>query len=368
MQGMREKEWAVFGAPLDPLDAPEKVEMKLAYLQALGKGGMPAGHPRDPYDLLVPQLEAAARGVALRRAGKVETEDWLTPRPSPRSRPRLTPQGFGSFIDTDGCRRQAARVEGFVREELLPARPLMVGVDHSQTAGVIEALAGLYGRELRLVILDAHSDIISTTVRQELYRMLRDEEGEERLSGKEPGFPAGTAPDSFNCGSFLHHLLEEGKVDPRRLLVLGAADLPPHRALAAGGSGALALGEFARLLDRGVGFLGQRELREGGMRPVREALEGMGRGPFYVSIDLDVGALDAVGACRFMDLVGLGEEELLGLAAALAGWLGEEGNSLVGLDVMEMDIHLAGLKHRDGSRDRTARVAVRMARTLLEAD
>ena len=45
---MRDAEWLVFGAALDPLDAPEKVEMKRAYLQAVGRGIPPAGPPARP--------------------------------------------------------------------------------------------------------------------------------------------------------------------------------------------------------------------------------------------------------------------------------------------------------------------------------
>ncbi len=344
--------------------------MKLAYLEALGKGGLPPRHPRDPYDILAPQLETSAVGK-VKAAGKVPMEEWLTPRPSARCRTMLSPGRFREFIDADGCREYARRIEGFVKAEVLPKRPLMLGVDHSQSAGAIGALSSFYGRdELRVIVLDAHSDVLSTARRRRLYRLLKEGGCSDALSGEEGAFPGGEDADSFNCGSFLHHLVAEGRVDPRRLLLLGPADLPPEESPRGGWSeaGLAALEDFRRLGALGVSFLGRGRLRrEGGLEELREALEALGRGPCYVSLDLDVGSLDAVRACRFMDLFGLGEGEIAAVVAELGSWLQKEGNQLVGLDVMEMDVHLVGMRHRDGSRDRTARVAARAAGRLLGA-
>jgi len=370
MRDMPGKEWAVFGASLDPLDAPEKVEMKRAYLDALGKGRLPVRHPRDPYDLLAPQL-ACKLGKGIREAGKLPVEDWLKPRPSPRSRPLLTPARFQDFIDGNGCLEYARRLEDFMAAEVLPRRPLMVGVDHSLSAGAVGALAALYGRgELRIIVFDAHTDAISTRRRQILYRLLRDAERAGVLSGKEDAFPGGGEADSFNCGSFLHHLIDQGRLDPQRLLIIGPADLPPGLAPPGGWNEAegAAVEDFHRLRDLGVTILGRRELQgEGGTGALREALEALGKGPCYVSVDLDVGALEAVKACRFMDLFGMSERELAMAVGELASWLEEEGNSLAGLDVMEMDVHLVGLRHRDGSRDRTVQVALKAVERLLVA-
>ena len=98
---------------------------------------------------------------------------------------------------------------------------------------------------------------------------------------------------------------------------------------------------------------------------LRKALERLEGRAAYVSVDVDVGALEAAHACRFMDLFGSGERELMAACEVIGGWLGEKEGRRAGLDLMEVDVHLAGLRHADGTRDRTARLAARMLSRLL---
>lgn len=364
---MREKEWTVFGAALDPLDAPEKVEMKAAYLKAVGRGALKPSHPRDPYDLISPQVEQvdAAR---ISRAGKLEVDDWLRPRPAPRSLPAMRKERFTAFLDSDGCRRYAGMVGDYINSEVLPRRPLMIGVDHSLSGGAIRALAERYGPDrLAVVVLDAHSDILSLQRRMELYSLLESEGRGLDTAGSQGANRTAAVPDSYNCGSFLHFLVEEGAVEPAGLLLAGVADLPSCPGNApVGGAAEAVLAPFAGLEEKGAAFLGKGELREAdGPARLRKALERFEDRVVYVSLDIDVGALEAAHACRFMDLFGTGERELLAACDVIGGWLDEREGRLAGLDLMEMDVHLAGLRHDDGTRDQTARLAVRMLSRLL---
>jgi len=52
--------FASFGCALDVLDAPDKLALKLAYLDALRKGLVGGDIARDPYDLLETALEGTA--------------------------------------------------------------------------------------------------------------------------------------------------------------------------------------------------------------------------------------------------------------------------------------------------------------------
>lgn len=364
---MRDAEWLVFGAALDPLDAPEKVEMKKAYLQAVGRGILKPAHPRDPYDLISLQIEEIDAG-RISRAGKLEVEDWLRPRPAPRSLPSLRQERFTAFLDDDGCRRYASLVSDFVQAEVLPRRPLMIGVDHSLTGGVLRSLAGVHGPEqLAVVVLDAHSDILPLSRRLELYRLLAGEGRGEEVAGGQGANATRAVPDSYNCGSFLHFLVEEGVVEPTNLLLVGVADQPSPPPGAVEGAAAPALrAPFTELEEAGAVFLAKRELAgTGGMARLRQALDRFADRVVYVSLDIDVGALEAARACRFMDLFGLAERELLAICDVVGGWLREREGRLAGLDLMEMDVHLAGLRHRDGTRDQTARLAARMLSKLL---
>jgi arginase family enzyme len=62
-------------------------------------------------------------------------------------------------------------------------------------------------------------------------------------------------------------------------------------------------------------------------------------GPTYVSIDMDVGSLSSVFSARFMNCYGLTVEEFVGLLSVVRRSLEDAEIPLVGLDIMEVDIH-----------------------------
>jgi arginase family enzyme len=345
--------FAAFGCSLDALDAPEKVAMKHAYLSALSRGIIDGELARDPYDLLVGRLSDVAGVTAL---GRLEIDTWLEPRPAPGDIELVREQLYQEFLDSGGAREAADRVREFVSTRVLPSRPLMIGVDHSLTGGVLEALSDEFGVDgLAVVILDSHFDAVPTSIRRNA----------ATSSAEAGGIGLDTLPESYNCGTWLASLLENNTLLPENLVVMGPSDHPGYRGEPGEDEGISAYREsYLSFEERGVKVIPKRSLRETGFEgAVKEAFEGVGNKPVYISLDADLGAGCEVGAVRFLDTLGLSAEEILELAGALYRRLKENGSDLAGLDVMEIDVHLADLP---GSEDKTVETCTAVVRTLLE--
>ncbi len=342
-------EFALVGCSLDALDAEEKLAMKLAYLFALREGITAEGFARDPFDLLERELSRIP-GVTV--AGRLEIESFLTPRPSASDLDDIDPGLYREFLDTGGCSVVSARLREFVNKRALPLRPLLVGVDHSLTGGVLEALAGA-GERPALIVLDSHFDAIPASVRRASVE-----------TGGAEGGELTALPDSYNCGTWLASVIDRALVSAGDVVVLGPSDYPGESA----GDEPGGMSEYRRvyrgLEERGVRVVGKKHLREAGIGPaVAEALRGLEGRPAYVSLDADVGSGEDVKAVRFLDTIGLSFDEVVETARALREWLEATGSQIAGLDIMEIDVHLADIP---GSEDRTVEMCASFARELLE--
>ena len=354
-----EPRYAFFGAALDPLDSPGKVALQHAYLEALERGIAGASDPADPYDLFRTELAGWLEDRGMRDAGRLHVPSWLTPRPRLQDRERIYSGAFADFLDRGGCTEAAGAVKDFVEESVFPDLPVMFGVDHSLTGGVIRALAERLGPDLlTVVVIDAHFDAIPTAVRRAI-RM--GQEGER-------GGPGGPELDEpYNCGNFLAHLLDDGVVLPERIFVLGAADLStPALERSAGPGVRRYISAYRSYLDRGVRVIGRDEVdAPGGPERAAALIEEAGPGRVYISIDADVGARRAVLASRFLDLPGMDERALLGLATAFGRAIATGRIRLAGMDVMEVDVHTAGVRLRSGREDRTVPLLAEMIREII---
>lgn len=329
-------DFAVLGCSLDALDAQDKLAMKLAYLFALREGLLGEGIARDPYDMLVGNLSELP-GVSV--GGKLELESVLTPRPAAADLDDIQPGLFREFLDTGGCGAISARLREFVKKRVLPLRPLLVGVDHSLTGGVLEAIAAA-GEEPVLVILDSHFDAIPAGVRRAATGL--DTTGEGELS---------ELPDSYNCGTWLAEIIDRGLVSPGSVVVLGPSDDPGERREGEPEGMAAYRGVYRGLEERGVRIFPKKRLREAGIDgAVEQAMAGLEGRPLYISLDADVASGEEVKAVRFLDTVGLSFDEVVQTARALREWLEATGSKIAGLDIMEIDVHLADIP---GSGDRT---------------
>lgn len=346
-------DFAMFGCALDALDAPEKVAMKLAFMEAVLRGRVRGDVARDPYDLLRPLL-AVLPGIV--DAGRLELEPWLTPRPRGEKVERVDAARYREFLDSGGCERVSGRLKEFVLGRVLPLRPLLLGVDHSLSGGVFEALAGGRGRDIALVVLDSHFDAVPAAVRA----AAAEDAGMEGISAG-----LGELPDSYNCGTWIAGLLDARWVRPEDVIVIGTSDHPGPEAGPVEGEGlARYRDSYLSFERRGVTVVPKRSLRERGVAVVvREALSAIGGKPVYLSIDADIGAGE-MKAVRFLDTIGLSAGELASLSGELARGLEESGSTLAGLDVMEVDVHLADIP---GSQDDTLELCSSMVAEIIGA-
>ncbi|MHB8894516.1 MAG: arginase family protein [Candidatus Geothermincolia bacterium] len=346
--------FAAFGCALDVLDAPEKIAMKLAYVNALREGLISDPIARDPFDLLMPALEDAPGLVTV---GKLEIEPWFTPRPGLEGPDNIDILLYREFLDTGGCAVVSARLREFVRDRVLPLSPVLLGVDHSLTEGVLEALELSGENDLALIVLDSHFDAIPASVR--------------KAAAIEPG-AAGTSedegapPDSFTCGNWLARVLDKGLVKPQRVAVVGPSDHPGPAAAGGEPEAMAAYREaYLELEERGVTVIPKKRVKDLGVEEAaREAVSRTGGSSFYISIDADIGAGVEAKAVRFLDTIGIDPDDVVRLCRSLAGEIASRGGTIAGFDIMEIDVHLADIP---GSGDRTVEMAAAAAREMLAA-
>ena len=354
--------FGVFGCSLDALDAYEKVEMKLAYMDAVTKGIVSKNIAQDPYDLLAGDLAASGGAVAL---GKLMLESWVTPRPDPTDTGMVSALEYREFLGSGGCAAVCERLTGFVRERVLPLRPLLVGVDHSLSGGVCEVLADLYGPDgLVLVVLDSHFDAVSSTVRRNA--CIGETGGHAGVEGGATPYTAiCDLPDSYTCGNWLADLLERGVLRPENVVVIGPSDHPGYEGEPDDEVGLRVYRRaYLSLEDRGVRVASKKSIHHRGVaETLGPALEGLEGKAVYISIDADVGAGEQVKAVRFLDTIGLSGGELESVFGVLVDWLAASGSTLAGMDLMEIDVHLADIP---GSSDRTIASFVEPLKRFIE--
>jgi agmatinase len=176
-----------------------------------------------------------------------------------------------------------------IEEQARPLEHLVaLGGDHTITIALLRALAPRKGA-LGLVHFDGHVD---------------------------------TWPESFGLawghGSPFYHALEEGLVDPRRMIQIGIRS-PLHRDI------------FDWTVGKGVTIVTAEEVHESGPRAVAERIRAvLGDGPSYLTFDVD--ALDPAFA------PGTGTPEVGGLATWQARAILRRlaGLGFAGMDVVEV--------------------------------
>jgi arginase family enzyme len=325
------EKFKVFGAALDALDLPEKVALKLAYTRSMEK--YPSQKlPLDPYDAVKSFLMQKGRDCTdVEWIGKFPIETRLSPRPLVEDERFLKRTFFTDFLDKNGCLTYSEKLMAYLRNNVYPSRPVMIGVDHSLTGGVLKYIAGLY-KDFNVLIFDSHTDIIDFSTKRSLFTP---------LSSTAPN----NSPDIYECGSFISHLLNESVIKADRLWILGTQDVLRN-------DRTLQVEPYAEKLrnwaERGVHLISKSDLVRNGIPPQIE-------GPTYVSIDIDLGCYSCVLACRFMDRVGLESNEIIRILHLLSDMMKRNKIVLLGLDVMEIDVHFLN-EEISGRRDCTLEI------------
>jgi agmatinase len=268
-----------------------------------------------PLDELVSDLPGARFGPrAIRMASNGFGGVHLDAGVDPFESLRVVDFGDAPVIPADPIASHTA-IERIVNDVVgAGAIPLVLGGDHSVAEPDIRACAQRHG-PLGLIHFDAHTD-----TGRELW-------GVER-----------------SHGTPMYRLVEQGHVAGERYAQIGLRGYWPGEE------------EFAWQRERGITALRMREVLDGGIADVlAEAIDAVGPGPAFASIDIDV--LDPAFA------PGTGTPEPGGMTSADLLWACRELAAkleLVGADVVEV-IPSAPL----GTTDATASVAAGIAQELL---
>ena len=278
----------IFGASLDPLDAIERINLKLSYLEFLIDSPPELEKHFDPYDMLYQFL---VEDLALIQSdlwiGKIPIESWLTPKPRLDDSFRLSHLNFYDFLTKNGCLKYAEKVSNFVEKKIFPHKPVMIGVDHSLTGGVLTALSRRYPN-LNVIILDSHFDVLKC---QCTLSQCQERDGTKRGDNADPG------QDKFiyECGNFLSLILEEGIIQPKNLWVLGVNEILEMDDCPGDDEATLMNKEEMRKWNRrGVHVVYKKDT-------VSNLFEISLSGPTYISVDMDVGSLVSIYSARFMN-------------------------------------------------------------------
>jgi agmatinase len=310
---------------IDPLDRWRDHGEKPDYAGLLTFSGMP--YTQDAAELA---------GVDVAIVG-APTDDLVSDRPGARFGPRgiraaSCPPGPHLEAGVDGF--EELRVVDFGDAPVLPADParsheaiertvgevldagalpIVLGGDHGIAEPDIRACAARHG-PVGLVHFDTHTD-----TGQEVFGV------------------------EVSHGTPMYRLVEAGHVDPARYAQIGLRGYWPGEK------------EFAWQRERGITALFMHDVRERGIRAVVEqALEVVGEGPTFLSVDIDV--LDPAFA------PGTGTPEPGGMSAADLLWACREvarRARLAGADLVEV------IPTAVGSADTTCLVADRVVREIV---
>ena len=354
MEAYNAKRVVFFGCPLDSDERDESVREKLSCM---------AGNRivDDPYQFVMDYIRREVDQDRWEEIGPLDVPEWLRPVPPSAERGHLLAENFVTFIDGDGCRSFARMLAEHVVGEIHPHIPCMVAVDHSLTGGVFERLSGLYGAEdISLIVLDSHTDALPASIVSGAIHYDMETNPQSAFDPSDPFLK--DRPESYNASSFIFHLLQAGVLLPSNLYLIGISDYPPKRSFRIKDERIQRYaGCYAGLKRSGATLITKKDLLSG-PSGVRSTLKRIKTPRLYLSIDMDVGAGNALDGVRFRDRKGLNERQLYGIAGMLREIL-DEGTELVGLDLTEFNPRRAGPSPVSPG-DRTYRIAANLIRKI----
>ncbi len=334
------------------LDSDERYDALQEKLASIDRGEIFT----DPYQSVLSLATQEMDPHCWESKGLLPIPDWLHPFPPNSSRPQLTTSEIVAFIDRNGCREAAEEVGRFIEKEVFPDIPCLIAVDHCLTGEVYRRVAKRHApEETALVVLDSHTDAMPMSILAPAIQYDAEQNPDSVHDPEDPLLYG--RPDSYNTGSFLYNLLVEGVVLPRNLYVLGISDYPPKQAFRVTDERVRNYVDFyPELKNAGVTLLTKNELLISPAR-VRRVLAAIKTPYLYISVDMDIGARNALDGVRFLDRQGLNEPQLFRLIGYLREVL-DRGVKLAGLDLNEFNPRKAGL-------DQTYPIAARIIKNLV---
>jgi len=340
---MHDQKIIFFGCPLDSDERDESVQEKLTAMSYGPKED-------DPYAYVMGLIRNEIDPGLWEEIGSLEVPEWLRPIPPAGEKENITVDGFVSFIDSEGCRTFAEMIGEHVVEKVYPQIPCMLAVDHSLTGGVFKKLITFASPEkVSLVVLDSHTDALTASLLSDSFYDANDPYLKNR-------------PESYNASSFLYHLLAEGTVPPKNLYIIGIGDYPPKHSFRIKDPRIKRYsGYYSGLKKRGVTLITKKELMSSPSK-VRNILKRIDTPHMYVSVDMDVGAGNALSGVRFTNRRGLNEKQIYRISELLHERI-SGGVNLIGMDLTEFNPRSADPSSVP-SGDRTYRIAANLIRKL----
>ena len=352
MKESTSKKVIFFGCPLDADERDESIQEK-----HLLKGQKESID--DPYEVIMQLIRTEIDPNLWEEKGSIDVPGWLRPMPYADQLDYVNVESLVRFIDNDGCRKYSKTVGDFIASQIFPHVPCMVGVDHSLTGGAFQRLTEFYKpADISLIVLDSHLDaipvsILSGAVHYDI------ENNPNSVHDKNDPYICNRS-ESYNASSFLYYLVGEGVVAFNDLYVIGISDYPTKRAFRIKDERIRRyVGVYRELEERGVNILTNKEILS---RPSKVgSVFGKIKTPYvYISIDMDVGARNAVDGVRFRDRQGLSIKQIFRIIDYLHDLL-SCGIELVGMDIMEINPRRANAGIGSGNED-----TYRMASNLVK--
>ncbi|MCP4576136.1 MAG: arginase family protein [Deltaproteobacteria bacterium] len=351
---MHDQRIVFFGCPLDSDERDESVQEKLTTMSYGQKED-------DPYASVMAFIRNEVDQGLWEEIGSLEVPDWLRPIPPLGEKESITVDSFVSFIDNDGCRTFAEMLGEHVVEKVYPQIPCMLAVDHSLTGGVFKKLMTLASPEkVSLVVLDSHTDALPAPIMSDTIAYDMETNPNSLYDANDPYLK--NRPDSYNASSFLYHLLSEGVVQPKNLYIIGIGDYPPKHSFRIKDPRIKRFsGHYRGLKKKGVTLITKKELMSSPTK-VRNILKRIDTPHMYVSVDMDVGAGNALNGVRFTNRRGLNEKQIYRISELLQERI-SGGVNLLGMDLTEFNPRSIDPSSTPLG-DRTYRIAANLIRKL----
>jgi arginase family enzyme len=360
-RNLKDSPMKFFGAALDASDTPESIDTKRAYLHAVASAGVSQIGFKDPYAFVRHIAREDIRNTGNHLFGRFSVESALTSKPQLSDFELIRSETFQSFLRNDGFRVFSEMIRQFTHAHLFPCRPAMIGVDHSLTGGVLTAISERMGPEnLGALVFDAHTDAVPLSLRSGLVEYAF----EKGIPG--PGQITSTEYERcYTAGNFLLHLLKAGTILPGNLVIVGPADSEDSLKETKDPRVRDYCGHLEHLRNMGVRIVSSAQLRQGGATRLETILREMECSNLYVSLDVDVSALRGVLATRYIEPEGSPCSMILQMVREVAQVISSKRFCLIGIDVMEIDVHKIGAKLQGGHEDQTGEFIKQFISSLL---
>jgi hypothetical protein len=367
-----DKKIKVFGAALDPLDDPMKVLTKCSYINKLAQNLIePERNFLDPYEGLL-KFSKILKKEQFIKIGKFSIDTWLTPKPKIEDFPLLDPFKYQEFVNSGAVRNLSINLGEFIDEKILPDIPLMIGVDHSLTGGVLYSLSQKYGKDnILIVIFDAHFDGIPASISLNLTKYMKEHQKEvhvlvpELLESME--VENITLKDSYSCASFLDYLIEDEIISPENLIIFGVQDYPDKELLLIEDSRVKDyVNYYSSFEEKGVKIIPAVKNSDHMIEELKKSLNSHNVSNIYLSFDVDVGVFKEILAARFMNVIGIEKKLILKAAKTIKEYMVSKHCELIGLDFLEIDTYIFGRElKKSGKKDMTPEVIDEFLKIIL---